>query len=166
MKKIVLGIFCLLLLVLFVGSFVTGPVAHSAIEQQIAKINRMPGYQAELVEYSENWRTAQGKVRVGFDWGLYANMSADDPQLQKKIQQMPSSLLLDVQVNHGPVLPQDGFGIGVAYIEMRPDVSNYPQLQAFQQKVDIDALFTYQATVGLLGRSRFAFTSPAFDWIN
>ena len=166
MKKIIPGILFLLLVALFVGSFVTGPMTQSAIEEQIAKINQMPGYKAELVEYQSGWRDAQGKIRVGFDWDLYANMSASDPDIKQKMQEMPAGLLLDVRVKHGPVLLQEGFGTGLAYIELRPDVSSHAELQLFQQKAGIPELFSYQTTIGLLGHAPFVFSSPAFNWVD
>lgn len=122
MKKIILGIIFLFLIVIFVGSFLAGPMTKWTLESQIAEINKMPGYQAELVEYNTGWRKADGKIRIGFDWiFFYTALSADlTPEQKARLENLSIQLVLDMQVVHGPILSNgltnNGLGIGLSYI--------------------------------------------------
>lgn len=162
MKKIILGAVFLFLIVILVGSFVTGPVTKSMLESQIAEINKMPGYRAELVEYNTGWRKADGKVEVGFDWNFYSGLSGNDltPEEKARLAAMPSHLALDLQVAHGPILTNAGLGLGLSFIRLTPNVSDNARLRSFQERAKVNALFTYQMIIGLLGGSSFSLDSP------
>lgn len=165
MKNVILGIVFLFLVVIFAGSFVTGPVTKSTLESQIAEINKMPGYQSELVEYNIGWRKADGKIRIGFDWDFFSGLSANDltPEQKANLAKMPSHLLLDVQVAHGPILTNNGLAVGLSSIQLTPNVSDNTKLKSFQEQAKIDTLFTYQAVIGLLGNSSFTLDSPSIE---
>jgi len=172
MKKIVLGIIFLFLVVIFAGSFVTGPVTKSTLESQIADINKMPGYQAELVEYNSGWRKADGKIRIGFDWNFFTALSANDltPEQKANLAEMPGHLLLDMRVAHGPILvnklTNNWPGIGLSFIQFTPDVSDNTFLKLFQEEVKIDTFFTYQTLIGLFGNSSFSLDSPQLKFVD
>ena len=166
MKKIILGTVFLFLIVILVGSFITGPVTKSMLESQVAEINKMPGYRAELTEYNTGWRKADGKVEIGFDWDFYTSLSANDltPEQKAKLTKVPSHLVLDLQVAHGPVLANDltnnGLGFGLSFIQLTPNVLGNARLKSFQARAKVNELFTYQMVVGLLGGSSFSLDSP------
>lgn len=162
MKKIILGTVFLFLIVILVGSFVAGPVTKSMLESQIAEINKMPGYRAELTEYNTGWRKADGKVEIGFDWDFYTRLSAKDltPEQEARLAEVPSHLVLDLQVAHGPILTNDGLGLGLSFIQLTPNVSDNARLKSFQERAKVNELFTYQMVIGLLGGSSFSLDSP------
>ena len=162
MKKIILGTVFLFLIVILVGSFVTGPVTKSMLESQIAEINKMPGYRAELTEYNAGWRKADGKIEIGFDWDFYTSLSANDltPEQKARLAAVPSHLVLDLQVAHGPILTNNGIGLGLSFIQLKPNVSDNARLKSFQERAKVNELFTYQMVIGLLGGSSFSLDSP------
>ena len=162
MKKIILGTVFLFLIVILVGSFITGPVMKSMLESQVAEINKMPGYRAELTEYNTGWRKADGKVEIGFDWDFYTSLSTNDltPEQKAKLTEVPSYLVLDLQVVHGPILTNEGLGFGLSFIQLTPNVLGNARLKSFQERAKVNELFTYQMVVGLLGGSSFSLASP------
>ena len=172
MKKIILGIIFLFLIVIFAGSFLTGPMTKWTLESQIAEINKMPGYQAELVEYNSGWRKADGKIRIGIDWDFYTALSAKDltPEQKVNLAEMPDHLLLDMRIAHGPILANkltnNWPGIGLSFIQFTPDVSDKPSLKLFQEKAKVDTLFTYQTLIGLFGNSSFSLDSPQLKFVD
>ena len=162
MKKIILGTVFLFLIVILVGSFITGPVTKSMLESQVAEINKMPGYRAELTEYNTGWRKADGKVEIGFDWDFYTSLSTNDltPEQKAKLTEVPSYLVLDLQVVHGPILTNEGLGFGLSFIQLTPNVLGNARLKSFQERAKVNELFTYQMVIGLLGGSSFSLASP------
>ena len=172
MKKIILGAISLFLIAIFVGSFVAGPVTKSTLESQIAEINKMPGYKAELVEYNSGWRKADGKIRIGFDWNFFTALSANDltPEQKANLAKMPGHLLLDVRVAHGPILANkltnDWPALGLSFVQFTPDVSDNPSLKLFQEQAKVDTLFTYQTLIGLFGGSSFSLDSPPLKFVD
>ncbi len=168
MKKLILSLLFIALLAVFVGSFVTGPVTRSVIEEQVARINEIPGYRAELVSYDSGWRNASGKILVGLDLGMFAAAYGTEltEEQAAEIDSLPAELLFDLQVAHGPIRFEHGLIFGLSAIEIQPDVSALQALQSFQQQVGIDALFTLTYKIGLLGNTRYRADFPAWEATN
>ncbi len=168
MKKLILSLLFIALLAVFVGSFVTGPLTRSVIEEQIAHINEIPGYRAELVSYDAGWRNASGKIAVGLDLGMFAaayGSELTEEQIEE-IASHPAELLLDVQVAHGPIRLEHGLIFGLSAVQVQPDASTLPALQSFQQQAGVDALFTLTSKIGLLGKTRYRVDFSAWEATN
>ncbi|GAB2699348.1 DUF945 family protein [Aliiglaciecola sp. 3_MG-2023] len=82
------------------------------IEQYIAEINKINGYNVEMVELNDGWFSSNGILKVNISFAqLGAN--SDLPWAQGN-----PVFLVDFISHHGPVIFTDGFDIGLFNLEL------------------------------------------------
>ncbi|MCV6603965.1 MAG: YdgA family protein, partial [Porticoccaceae bacterium] len=155
MKKLLIVVL-LLAVVVAGGPLYTAKLAHDGLQQQMAQMNEMPGYKAELVEYEKGWFNATARMRIGMD----ADMLAGTPNADK-IGDL--SMLFDLDIAHGPLLLADGVGVGLVSAKGTLNEDNMPELTEFREQAGLDALLTFQQTTDLLGVSHYSTQVPEFE---
>ncbi|MEP4891776.1 MAG: DUF945 family protein [Aliiglaciecola sp.] len=82
------------------------------LEQYIAEINKINGYNVELVDLNDGWFSSNGTLKVNI---AFAEMGAnsDLPWAQGNPE-----FLVDLTSHHGPVIFTDGFDIGLVNLAL------------------------------------------------
>ncbi|UTW45347.1 YdgA family protein [bacterium SCSIO 12696] len=156
MKKVLTIVVILVVIAVLGGPFFTAKLARQGLEQQVALINEMPGYQAELVNYQKGWFSATTQMHVGIDETALAN----NPGMEEVGD---LGFLMDIDIVHGPLLLRDTTGVGLVAATGTLNEDNTPALTEFRELAGLDTLMTYEQVTNLLGVSSYVVAVPAFD---
>lgn len=86
-----------------------GDNAQTQLNQFVAKINELPGYQLTVLNTKQGWFSSSSKLEFGLDLTEYDPNLADDPEVAKMMEDWKFAVEVDIQ--HGPVLLSKGLGL-------------------------------------------------------
>lgn len=102
MKKIVTVIIFLIVASALIGPKFAGNIFNQELDQYIESVNRLGVYKVEVKERQQDWFNTQASIEVAI---VMPNVSAN--------ANMPNwQVDLQVQAQHGPMLTQNGMGLG------------------------------------------------------
>ena len=99
MKNVLIGLLLIVVVAVGVLPFYGGVKTQEQLNQFVSFIEGNPGYQAEWKSYNKGWLKTDATLAISLD--------IPSPALSEKIE-----LLMNYNLNHGPVLVTDGFKIG------------------------------------------------------
>lgn len=166
MKKVIGTIGGVLAVGVLAGPLVTAGIAKQNIEHDIAKINEIPGYKAELIEYEKGWLSSSAVLTLGIDTEMMfgpamADMSEEE---QKIFESMPNIARFELTMGHGPVILADGGKLGLASINGTLDLSHSDKAVELQEKLGIDSFMTYSSLINYFGSASYTANSPKFTF--
>ncbi|WIO75086.1 YdgA family protein [Porticoccaceae bacterium LTM1] len=166
MKKVIGTIGGVLAVGVLAGPFITAGVAKQSIENDIAMINEIPGYKAELVEYEKGWLSSSAVLTLGIDTEMmFGPAMADLPASEREIfKSMPNIARFELSMGHGPVIFADGGKLGLASINGTLDLSHSDKAVELQKKLGIDSFMTYSSLINYFGNASFTANSPKFTF--
>ena len=156
MKKLLVVILLLVVVAVLGGPLLTAKVAKDELELQVAQLNEVPGYKAELIDYQKGWFTATTQLRIGMDEAMFAGTPG-----ASEIGDL--SLLFDMDIAHGPLLLGDEIGVGLISSKGTLNETDTPAITEFREKAGLDTLMSYRQVTSLLGVSHYTSTVPAFE---
>ncbi|MGS2723868.1 DUF945 family protein [Porticoccus sp. GXU_MW_L64] len=156
MKKLLVIVLLLVVVAVLGGPILTANIAKDGLQQQVAQLNDIPGYSAELVNYDKGWFSATTQLRIGIDETMYAGTPGTSG-----IGDL--SLLFDMNIVHGPLLLGDETGVGLVSSTGTLNEDNMPAVSEFREKAGLDTLVTYHQVTDLLGVSHYTSEVPAFE---
>lgn len=107
MKKILAILVVLIVVAIAVPKFIAPQVTQN-LESTISRVNALPAYSVQLVEYHEGWFSSQGKILLKIDLAMVA------PNDQMELTELPNEFELDFYAQHGPVMLGKLSGVGLA----------------------------------------------------
>ena len=162
--KIGIGVFLLLVVLLIASPFYVGMRIENGAQQQIES------YQASGFGYTLN--VDRGYRRSTLTYGIAAEpdfltnsygMSASEAS---EWSEALSKVQLPVHVEHGPILTENGFGLGWTDLSARWDKSVSPDLAKILEHMNVDEFFTANSRVSLTGNGDFEFSSPRMGYVD
>lgn len=141
---IVVGIAAVLLLV---SPFGLGMLAESNVREELENMSEYPTFSFEVADYERGWASSQATIVVT-PGSVYQEMMGGDPMMQAMLGQARVPFL--VEVNHGPILTLNGFGIGSYAVKANLDPEE-PWVAEAHAELGVSSLFELRGRSGLLG---------------
>lgn len=156
-KYIVLAVVIILIAAI---PFAMGMLVQNEFEAQLEKIAEYPGYKIEVTEYNRGLLNSTAKVRVAYDVAVPETGEEFEKKFAAAIQE---GVLVNFDIDHGPLLSKPGFGPGFSYTVITLDDS-----QGFVQEAEklfgVDELVTAEARVELGGAGKGFMQIPALNY--
>lgn len=164
MKKAI-GAILLVLILVAAAPLLTGGMAKQRLQSELALVDQLPGYFAQIETYRRGWFGATAKIRLGVDQESLANLPQRLPLQQQQILQkiLADGVVLDVAIVHGPLFVKGGFGVGWMRTSGQLNLDDWPGAKKRLEITEVDALLSYRTTTNLFGDTAFHASSPAFD---
>ncbi|RUO47253.1 hypothetical protein CWE21_08650 [Pseudidiomarina aquimaris] len=136
---------------LVISPTLIGSQAESSIREHVALFDQeQPAYSLEVVSYERGWFSANAVLKMSVD---LATLMVD-PDAEEV------STLIDVSIQHGPILTDQGFGLGLAAWQATNDGAG---LETYVQWDTEQPFYLQQGTVNLLGIGVFQDYIPAIQ---
>lgn len=133
---------------IFVGSRI-----ESAVQDYVGLYDDIPVYKVAIDDYDKGYRSSVATISVGVDSAIFEAMAQANglPTDMEPFTQATEGLKFQVNIQHGPILTEHGFGLGWSDISMHIDRENYPQLSGIFDLIGTDELLNFIARVELSG---------------
>jgi hypothetical protein len=168
MKKII--IIASVVTILFATPLYLGEKIKKDVHLNIEQLNKMPGYNAAVTEYSRGWLRSNAKINIAYDVAALqgaASGSFDDESAARMLAVMGEGITFVMDVRHGLIDFKTLPALPMADIYITLDESNaeaiQPVLDNLEQKYSVQELFVIDALIPLLGKGVFNVTIPAMS---
>ena len=134
-----------------------GMTLESKVKERVELINNSAGYNAEIVEYKNQWFSSSAKIQLTLDLtaGNAATPDAENIELD------PITAVIDLDAAHGPVIFSDGLQLDWVALTAKVDgksVSSHITTEAEQP------LYSFNLNASLLGNFDFNDKMAQFDF--
>lgn len=153
---IVVGIAAVLLLA---SPFGLGMLAESNVREELENMSDYPALSFEVADYERGYASSHATIVVT-PGSLYREMLGDDPMMQAMLDQVRVPFL--IELNHGPILTLNGFGIGSYAVKANLDPDESWVAEAHTE-LGVSPLFELRGRAGLTGGFDFEGEIAAFD---
>lgn len=128
---------------LFASPYFIGAQAESNVREYVQLFDQeQPGYSAEVVSFERGWFSSNAVIRVGLDLAtLLADPTAESVATD-----------IDLSIQHGPVLTDNGFSAGLAAWQAKVSGAG---LEAYVEWDQQQPLYLQQGTVSLGGTATY-----------
>ena len=120
---------------------------QNGFEQQIASLNRLPGYSAEILEYNRGLFSATGKINISFAMAPDSQSNAAHKAIATTLN---DGIKMDFNAQHGPLLFEPNLSVGLAHFTL-----TFSEDQVFTQQIkhelDIEQVFVAHLNMKLGG---------------
>ncbi|MBU2884297.1 YdgA family protein [Gilvimarinus agarilyticus] len=155
MKKLVGIVVVAVVIATLCAPALLGRHAQGHIEQVVQSIDEYPGYTASITRYQRSWLTSNAEVEIGIDWGQFTSTTeADVP---------PMALGVMVSLDHGPLLLNDGFGLGLYQWRAGLDSATQAKVNEALGLDDSEPFYRVSGKTSLLANTDFKDTLRAFE---
>ncbi|WP_411360190.1 YdgA family protein [Pseudidiomarina salilacus] len=128
---------------LFASPYFIGSQAESNVREYVALFDQeQPGYSAEVVSFERGWFSSNAVIRVGLDLATLLS----DPTVK------PLATDIDLSIQHGPVLTDNGFSAGLAAWQTKVSGAG---LEAYVKWDQQQPLYLQQGSVSLGGTATY-----------
>ncbi|MDO6747589.1 DUF945 family protein [Gilvimarinus sp. 1_MG-2023] len=131
-----------------------GRHAQGHIEQVVQALNDYPGYNASITRYQRSWLTSNAEIEVGIDLGPFIT----DP----KDEALPMAISLLISLDHGPLLLNDGFGLGLYQWRAGPAAKTQANINQALGLDDSEPFYQISGKTSLLANTKFKDKLRAF----
>ena len=128
---------------LFASPYFIGAQAESNVREYVQLFDQEQiGYSAEVISFERGWFSSNAVIRVGLDWAtMFGERSAPN-----------TSTEVLVSIQHGPVLTDQGFSLGLAAWQARIDGAGLEQYVTWNAQ---QPLYLNQGSVSLTGTATY-----------
>jgi uncharacterized protein YdgA (DUF945 family) len=149
-------------LLLIVSPYAIGSFTESGLRDQIAIYDQNPSISASVESYERNWFDATARLRFGISDSFLQQLPIADPSLSAAAMLQGMEIPIVVEVTHGPVLTDGGFGIGTAGIRAYIDPAS-PMVMIAQNFLGLPYIFEFRGRAGFGTGFRFEGEIPAAE---
>lgn len=128
---------------LFASPYFIGAQAESNVREYVQLFDQEQiGYSAEVISFERGWFSSNAVIRVSLDWAtMFGERSAPN-----------TSTEVLVSIQHGPVLTDQGFSLGLAAWQARIDGAGLEQYVTWNAQ---QPLYLNQGSVSLTGTATY-----------
>ena len=132
---------------------VLGMLTQSQVDSRVTALANNPVLTARIVSYERGWFSSVARIELGVANAYPAQLDAfgGDP--------LPRTLLLLVDLAHGPIAVRDGVHFGLSQMVARPD-PEVPAYAALLQRLSVPYLFEFRGRTDYSGTLRFDADAP------
>lgn len=159
MKKIIIAV--IVVVAVLASPMLFGVLARSTLDADVKRVNDIPGYKAEIVEYKSGYQKAIAKIRVGYDIDPAA-LQGIPAESRFIFEALSQGLEIDVDITHGPVIFSPNFKLGSMYVTGELNKDN-DYIQQALSALDVDYLLKYEMSMGYFGSGTGVFSVPSFS---
>ena len=162
--KIGIGVVLLLLVVLVASPFYIGKKIEDGAQQQIMAY-QMAGFQYRL-DVERGYRSSVLKYGIAVEPELLVTSYELSPSEANELSEALAKAEVKVHAQHGPILTENGFGLGWADLSLRLDKSVSPDLAEILELMNVDEFFTADTRVSLTGSGDIEFSAPRMGYVD
>lgn len=162
--KIGIGVVLLLLVVLVASPFYIGKKIEDRAQQQIMAY-QMAGFQYRL-DVERSYRSSVLKYGIAVEPELLVTSYELSPSEANELSEALAKAEVKVHAQHGPILTENGFGLGWADLSVRLDKSVSPDLAEILELMNVDEFFTADTRVSLTGSGDIEFSAPRMGYVD
>lgn len=162
--KILIGVLFAVAVILGVAPYFVGGKIESAAHTYLDQY-QLPGYQYSL-DVDRGYRSSVLTYGFSLDPEM---LSSSYAMTQDQIDEMLEAFEqfeLNLYVQHGPVLTQNGFGFGLADARITIDAEEVPDLAEYLALAGAEYLFAANGRMGFSGRGQAQYDIPAMQYID
>jgi uncharacterized protein YdgA (DUF945 family) len=175
MKKLLVAILFLAIAAGLFSPFLLGVAAESRMEERAEKLSESPFTQVHVAEFERGWFTSHAKLafslsdeyRDQLEAQILATLSDDAPISgevaafdEQLVDFLDGTVLVDVELTHGPIIVDDGLSVGLAGAVLRLDAED-GAIRELQDELGMDDILEIGARTGLDGVTHFEGGIPA-----
>lgn len=160
--KILIGVLILVVAILGISPYFLGAGIEKAAQARLEQY-RMPGYEYNL-EVDRGYRSSVFSYSLSIDPEILVNaydMSQEDVDALLEIIE---DFDLNLYVQHGPLLTQNGLGLGLADAYIRIDQEELPELADYLTHTGVSYLFSAHGRIGFSGSGEAEYEIPAMQY--
>jgi uncharacterized protein YdgA (DUF945 family) len=159
MKKIIIAVAAIAAVGL-VGPKFTGSAINQEVDNLVANINKMPGYQASLKNRETSWFSSYAVITIGLDPAIFADIGLELPEMEM-FRNLNGELNFTAQ--HGPFLTLNGLGFGLSAWKIQTSEISLREVLSYDENA---IFYSMTGKVGLFGGVSFEDNIPAFSLIS
>lgn len=165
MKKAIVVVVALLVVLLGLPAAL-GMRTESLVREHIATMDENPMFALNVESYDRGWFASVARVGVGLDRSYIESMSggggnAPDPLLAAAVADMSLTVVLDI--DHGPIVVEDGFFAGLARFVARLNEES-EVVAELQNRLAMPYLLEMRGRIGFTGVFRYDADVPPIDY--
>jgi uncharacterized protein YdgA (DUF945 family) len=161
MKKTILITLIIVALTVLIGPFAVGVAVEKKLQNEVARFNGLPGYQAKVTSHNFGWLSSQAQIEIGLDEQLFMTSDLTDQQKQEIANQF-KAIVFDVDMYHGPIIVRDGNRFGWVESTATLNLENSIKAKHLIAQTGVESFLVVDQTSNLLGQSEFVVSSPSF----
>ena len=115
---IVIGI---IVLVLLATPYAIGMINENAMQREVERISAAGLFETRIADYDRGWFDTRARVEVGINPNYLATIMGGEPDPMMMMMFGGFTLPVIIDVAHGPVLFDDGLGVGTAAVHAYVD---------------------------------------------
>ena len=147
---------------LLVSPFAIGSFIESGLREQIAIYDENPSLSATVDSYERGWFDGTARISFGLSDTFLTQMQAFDPNSPAAALIGGSRIPVVVELSHGPILLDGGFGIGTATVRAYVDPES-PMVAIAENFLGLPYLFELRGRSGFGTGFRFEGEIPAAE---
>lgn len=144
MKKPLLVVASAAVAAVLVAPKIIGNDASQRLDEIVAEVNNLPGYEITVLETEKNWFSSSSTVKLAFDPFALDPSVASTPEVEEMLSLLQLEMKIDMQ--HGPVLLNKGLGLSDIQIRIP---NTFDKIKHNNEIVE--NLYVYDGKVSLLG---------------
>jgi uncharacterized protein YdgA (DUF945 family) len=164
MMKLGVGILVAVAALLAVAPYFIGGKIESGAGTYIEQY-QVPGYEYR-VEVDRGYSSSVLTYRLGLDPSILAPSADISAEQAALIDAALAQLKIRVYVQHGPLLTQNGFGLGLADVVTSVDGDQFPMLADYLALAGVDELFAASGRLNFDGSGEFNYEVPAMQYLD
>lgn len=149
-------------LLLLVSPFAIGSFTENGLREQIDIYDQNPSISASVESYERGWFDGTARLRFGVADSILEQFPLGDPNSPAAAMLQGLEIPVIVEVTHGPILMDDGFGVGTASIRAYIDPES-PMVAIAENLLGLPYLFEFRGRAGFGTGFRFEGEIPAAE---
>jgi uncharacterized protein YdgA (DUF945 family) len=110
---IVIGI---IVVALLAAPYAIGMINENSMQHEIERISENGVFRVNLVSFERSWLDSTATIEIGIDSDYLNAIQGGQPDPMVAMMFGGFTLPIVVEISHGPILLNDGFGLGTAYV--------------------------------------------------
>ena len=149
-------------LLLLVSPFAIGSFTENSLREQIEIYDLNASISASVESYERGWFDATARIRFGIADSILEQFPIADPSMPAAAMLQGLEIPVIVEVTHGPILTDNGFGLGTASIRAYIDPES-PMVAVAQNLLGMPYPFEFRGRAGFGMGFRFEGEIPAAE---
>jgi uncharacterized protein YdgA (DUF945 family) len=162
--KIIVAAILVVAVLLGISPYFIGSKLESSSQDYLSQY-QFPGYQYSL-EVDRGFRSSVYSYGISMDPNFLASAYSLTQDEIDEITQLLEEIALNVYVQHGPMLTQNGIGLGLADMQLSVDAQDFPALADYFELIGVDRIFAADGRLGFSGSGQAEFEIPAIEFEN
>lgn len=162
--KLGVGILGAVAALLVVSPYFIGGQIESGARAYIEQY-QMPGYEY-TVEVDRGYSSSVLTYSLGVDASMLAPSADISAEQAAQLATALAQLKMRVYVQHGPVLTQNGLGLGLADVVTKVDGEEFPMLAEYLVLAGVDEFFAATGRLNFDGSGEFDYEVPAMQYLD